>query len=487
MAFAGRVPSLCVLALFLLGATSQRPALHQFVERMRAASGEPYRYHISSVSVSAVDGLDVTTRTDTAGMQYLSRVCQGDLCTGNYFDGTLMYGVTINDTALASSLSPSKFIRALRIVSSGFFTDAAFERTGGTLGDLGTMQRDGKTLRAIGVNAPGASPLIVLVDPKTFLVDSVRDWKGEYSYRDADYRRTGPLMLPYEIDESAGTTQRYTSREVIAAPFETPHGIAAVSAGAATLPMSGTTPSVPCTFAGLLRRCMIDTGNSGVAISRELAETLGLAPIGEFEVHGLGRYATEVVRGGPLTVGNKTFGTAKYIVLHDIHQYGYDVVLGADVLANTVVAIDYAAKTVTLDPPGAPSATSMPLGFINFVPVVPVALGSTVALLAVDTGDESTINLSYDYYRAHPDLFAATDARSVTGVGGASEEVLGQIDRVQLGEFRVESQTIGATRSLRATGEGHVGAGFLSHFRVVLDYAHARLGLTPRAGDPAVK
>jgi hypothetical protein len=487
MAFAGRTLSLSVLAILLLGAAPARTDLHRFIDAMRAVSGEPFRYHITSTSVSQVEGLNETARTDVLGLQYNSRVCQGELCTGNYFDGTLSYGVTINNTALASSATPAKFIRALRIVNSGYFLAPDFEPAMGKLTDLGTMPAAGKTYRAIGVNGKDATPLMVLVDPQTHLIAYVRDWKGGYDFHYSDYRKTGSLMLPYAVDESGQNQQRYTSRAITQEPFLPPRGIAAESTGPSTLAMSGTTPAIPCTFAGLRRRCLIDTGNSGVAISKELAETLGLTPIGEFEVHGLGRYATEVVRGGPLVIGSKTFAPANYVVLHDIHQNGYDLVLGADILTETVVAIDYAAKQITIDPVDLHSATEMQLGFINFVPVVPVLLGSTAALLAVDTGDESTINLSYNYYREHPDLFSATDARGVTGVGGTSEELLGQIDRVQLGEFRVESQTIGATKLLQATGEGHLGAGFLSHFRVVLDYPRGRLGLTPRAGDPAVK
>lgn len=161
--------------------------------------------------------------------------------------------------------------------------------------------------------------------------------------------------------------------------------------------------------------------------------------------------------------------------------------LGADAFANSVVTIDYQHRSVTFgEHPGPEDTAGVPLAFVEFVPVVPVQLGTTRALLAVDTGDESTINLSYDYYRAHPDLFIATDERSVSGVGGSSEELLGEIAQVQVGDFRVEALKIGTTRTLRSTAEGHLGAGFLSHFRVVLEYARGRLGLTARAGDSAV-
>ena len=93
-------------------------------------------------------------------------------------------------------------------------------------------------------------------------------------------------------------------------------------------------------------RCWFDTGNSGLAMSLELAEQLNLNPVGVFSVSGLGFYATEVVRAGPLQIGSVRFGDAEYVVLSDIHRYGYDLVLGADVFAATPLTIDYGRHTI---------------------------------------------------------------------------------------------------------------------------------------------
>ncbi|MBV8726711.1 MAG: aspartyl protease family protein, partial [Candidatus Eremiobacteraeota bacterium] len=257
-----------------------------------------------------------------------------------------------------------------------------------------------------------------------------------------------------------------------------------------SIPMldAGDTPIIPCTIGAITLRCLLDTGNSGLSVSLEFAEQQHLSPVGEYEVRGLGRYATEVVRAGPLSIGGVQFPNANYVVLHDIHRFRYDAILGADVLAHATVAIDYGERTVQFDQGMLSSSTSMvPLAFFNFIPVVPVRLGSTMAALAIDTGDESTINLSYDYYSQHPGLFSATATQTVSGVGGSGEELIGEIAQVQVGDFRVEAQQIGATKSLHATAQGHLGGGFLSHFRVILEYARERLGLSPRTGDPAVK
>ena len=491
MAFAGRVLLLCVLALGITGATGKPPSLHLLVDQMRAASGAPYKHHIFSISHERIDGVDVVTRTDFSELKFTTHLCDATICTGTYFDGRRLYGVNINDTALPNAIETQRIIRAIRIVNSGAFLEPDFLQNGGRLNDLGSIRDNNINYRAIGVNGVDAQPLVVLVDPGTHLVHAVRDWKGQVSFEDGDYRQAGTLMLPFKVYRHGTLSQAYDSREVSAEPYEPPHGLTVRYNGEPQpIPIvsGANTPIVPCMVARIVVRCLIDTGNSGLSISKELAEQLRLTPIGEFEVSGLGKYATEIVRTGPLSVGAAEFPAADYVVLHDIHQYGYDAVLGSDVLANSVVTIDYAAHTVFFnDRASGVPASSVAVAFLNFVPVVPVQLGNTVALLAVDTGDESTINLSYDYYLRHTDLFLATEARSVDGVGGSSEELMGEIAHVQLGEYRVEAQRIGTTRTLHATGEGHLGAGFLSHFRVVLDYAHARVGLTPRTGDTAIR
>src|SRR5581483_2991538 len=130
------------------------------------------------------------------------------------------------------------------------------------------------------------------------------------------------------------------------------------------------TPGAMCTLGGVTVHCLFDTGNSGVAMSLELAEQLNLNPVGVFNVRGLGSYATEVVRAGPLQIGNAHFGDAEYVVLSDIHRYGYDLVLGADVFAAAPLTVDYDRHILAFGADVPASATTIALAFDNFVPVV---------------------------------------------------------------------------------------------------------------------
>ena len=139
------------------------------------------------------------------------------------------------------------------------------------------------------------------------------------------------------------------------------------------------------------------------------------------------------MRAPALTVGTATYPSANYVVLHDLHQYGYDVVLGTDAFAHTRVTIDYGAKTVTLAPSGTESEGD--LTFQNFIPVAPIRLDDVTLHLAVDTGDESAINLSYDTYEQHQSLFKVTGSAPVSGIGGASEEVTGDLKAAHFGRL----------------------------------------------------
>ncbi|MBV9276610.1 MAG: aspartyl protease family protein [Candidatus Eremiobacteraeota bacterium] len=464
--------------------------LRDFVQHMRAASGLPYRYHIISVSRDHADDVAIT-RTDLFGLNFLTRVCKNTICTGTYFDGYRLYAVNLNDTALPNSGATERFIRGTRMVNSGAFLAPDFERRGGALVDFGNVTEGKYTYRSIGITARDTAPTIVWVDPASYLVFAVRDWQGHTLFVDNDYRRVGPLVLPFTIYQNGAVSQRYETRGIMSAPFDAPGGLLPrFPKTAQPVPMldARDTPVIPCMIGNVTLRCLLDTGNSGLSVSLEFAEQQHLPVIGEYEVRGLGRYATEVVRAGPLNVGGVIFPTANYVVLHDIHRFHYDAILGADVLARSTVAIDYGERTVEFnDGLNNSSGSTVPLAFFNFVPVVPVHLGDTLAALAIDTGDESTINLSYDYYSQHPQLFSATATQTVSGVGGSGEELIGEIAQVQLGDFRVEALQIGATKSLHATAHGHLGGGFLSHFRVILEYARERLGLSPRSGDSAVK
>ncbi len=489
MGFAARLALLFAVTLTTVGAAREEP-LSQLLDRMRTRSGPVWRAHLGSTSVLMSGEQSTSVHSDSQGLRFSTYQCAQTLCTGTYFDGERVFSININGTALPESDFRDEFLRAERTIASHVFLDPAFEDNGGSIADDGSATIDGTRYRLLLVSNPDAVPIEVYVDPSTALVRYLHDVNGDATIEYRDYRHVdGGFTLPYLVLRNGNVLERYESRSVQDGTFNEPRGLLPVFSGTPA-PLSTdpgrSIPVFPCSIAHVETTCLLDTGNSGLSLSSELAEQLGAPVVGQMQVAGLGSYATQVVRMGPLEVGNATFPAANYDVLNDIHRFGYDVVLGADVLAATRVELSPSDHRITFSAratgvAAAPKTISIPLHFQDFVPIIAVQLGALGAQLAVDTGDESTINLSYDFYSEHRDLFATTEQRTVTGIGGSSVELIGQIPEVRIGGLDVRNQRIGTTTTLHSTAYGHLGAGFLSQFTVLIDYARGRVQFSPPA------
>ena len=206
------------------------------------------------------------------------------------------------------------------------------------------------------------------------------------------------------------------------------------------------------------------------------------------EVRGVGSYLTGVTKAPPLTVAGTTLPSALYTILHDIHGYGYDVVLGADAFAHARVTIDYPRKRVTIAPASdVVDPHTLAVAFESFIPIIDMQLADLDVRLMIDTGDDSGINLADDYYALHRTLFKPTGKARIGGAGGTAEQITGEIPSVRIAGFTLEHQKIGAQKQTARIADGHLGSGFLAHFAVIFDYAHARVSLEPRSGDASIK
>jgi hypothetical protein len=483
MRFAARVGLLCAVALATLGANRGGSDVVSLLERMRAVAGPVWQTHFVSVSRLTLGGAQSVVSSDSEGLRISVRHCTGELCSGTYFDGQHLYAINMNGTALARSLEPEPFLRSLRLVASLDFLSPSFLSRGGQVGGAGSGTFNGKLYRTIVVGAVNAVPLRLYVDPQTGLIRLAREVGGSETFEYRAYRRVGAFTLPFEVLHDGQVFERYDDRAPVSSRFAPPHGLVPSFRGSpAAVPTDpqAITPIVDCSVGGIALRCLVDTGNSGLSMSTELASRLNAPVVGTYQILGLGGYSTQVVRAGPLRVGNATYPDAYYAVLTDLRRYGYDVVLGADVMASTGVEIDWRAHAVRFDTPLAQSRITLPLSFQNFVPVVNIGLGDVMTSLAVDTGDESNINLTYEFYGKHPGLFSVTQRRFVGGIGGNSIEMIGEIPDVTIGDYRTGPQEIGTTQTLHGTAFGHLGAAFLQQFVVQLDYAAAELRLVPR-------
>jgi Aspartyl protease len=483
MGFAARTGMLFALLLTELGVSRNQNDVVRLLERMSNASGPVWTAHFVSVSRLTFDGEPAVVVSESEGLRTALRHCTGELCDGTYFDGERLFTVNLNGTTLPESAAPQPYLRSLRLVASLAFLAPSFLTHGGRFGNAGSTTLNGHAYRTIVVGDADSIPMRVYVDPSTSLVRYAREFGGSDTFEFRDYRRVGAFTLPFEVLHDGQLFERYDDRAAVSSAFHPPHGLLPTLHGAPSaiaIDSKAAEPIVDCTVGGIALRCLIDTGNSGLSMSAELASRLGAPVVGSYQVRGLGGYSTQVVRAGPLHVGNAVYSDAYYVVLNDLRRYGYDVVLGADLFGATDVVLDLAAHLVTLGEPLAQHSIDIPISFQHSVPVVRVRLGSLDTDLAVDTGDESNINLAYDFYAKHPGLFTVTSRRFVSGIGGSSVELIGEIGDVTIGEYRAGPQRIGTTWTLHGTASGHLGAAFWQQFTVGLDYANGEMHLIPR-------
>ena len=486
MPFAIRLAMLCA-ALALLGAAAPLApeSLAHLLARMREQSGHVWNAHLASTSHVTQGGETVDLHSETDGLRFVSYQCSGALCAGTYFDGEQLWSININGTALPQAEGSDPLLRAERTIASLAFLDPDFAAQGGKVVDDGVTSISGVAYRTLLVTSGDAVPMQVYVDPHSATIRYMRDVNGDLTLEYRDYARiSGRYDLPMTVLRNGMVFERYDTREQLATAFDVPHGLKPVFTTRPAVVQTDanfTTPVFSCTLGGIATTCLLDSGNSGLSISLQLAEQLNAPTVGSFQVRGLGNYATAVVHAGPLQVGSMTLPAANYVVLHDIDRFGYQVVLGADLFGATTVELDNAAHRVIFGAQSPQGGYTVPLAFDNFVPVLDVRLGTLPAQLALDTGDESSINLGYDFYQAHRSLFPPTGERAVSGVGGSSVELLGTIDQVQIGGYSIESAPIGATQNLTGTALGHVGAGLLARFNVTIDYAAGELRFIPLA------
>ncbi len=482
MGFAARTGLLFALVLTTLGANRNDNDVVRLLERMRAACGPVWSAHVVSISRLTFNGEAAVVSSESEGLRLLIRRCTGELCDGTYFDGLRLYSVNLNGTTVPQSPQAQGYLRALRLAASLDFLSPSFIARGGQIGDAGDSNVEGHRYRTVVVADRTALATRIYVDPSTGLVRYARVFGSNDTFEFRSYRRAGALMLPFEVEQNGKPFERYDDRAMVSSAFHPPHGLQPQSRDPATVPTdpSAVEPIVDCSVGGIALRCLIDTGNSGLSVSSEVASRLGANVVGTYQVRGLGGYSTQVVRAGPLHIGSVAFPEAYYVVLNDLHRYGYDVVLGADIFGSVPVEIDLAAHRVRFNAPPESGAIAVPLDFDHFIPIAHVNLGNVAADLAVDTGDESNINLAYDFYAKHPGLFEVTSRRTVAGIGGSSVELIGEIADVTIGGFHTGPQRIGTTWTLRATASGHLGAAFWQQFVVQLDYGGSQLLLLPR-------
>lgn len=185
---------------------------------------------------------------------------------------------------------------------------------------------------------------------------------------------------------------------------------------------------------------VLDTGAAGIVLSRTAAERLGLVRVGTATVHGIGdnNKSTSGFRAvaQTLQIGDVTFNNVPISVSNQIFANLEDGLIGANVLGEFLITLDFPAKKIRLAPldgyhPGdefpdrivTPQMENATRVFrFGHLLLVPVRVGkANNSLFVLDTGASNTM-ISYQLAEAVSNL-SRDEKTGLTGLNGRVADV----------------------------------------------------------------
>ncbi len=245
---------------------------------------------------------------------------------------------------------------------------------------------------------------------------------------------------------------------------------------------------------------VLDSGDSGLTLSKQAADYLKLKYTGRFRARGYGG-STDIL---PVKLDTFEFpealsfaglaGTA--ISLPDGFDYGASTptvgFVGYPLLSRFVVQIDYAGQALTLrDPdtwtPTPADGTPLPMELDDNVPSVLASFdGLPPARFLLDTGDAVSPVTLYGPYATKNNLTTRyPKGMDVYGIGVGGESHARRVRAHSLSVAGYTLQNIPADFSMDKKGgaskvlAGAFGHELLSHFTVTFDYPHKRVFFAP--------
>ncbi len=247
---------------------------------------------------------------------------------------------------------------------------------------------------------------------------------------------------------------------------------------------------------------VLDSGDSGMDLSKQAADYLKLKYTGRFRARGYGGSADI------LPVKLETFElpealsftglAATAISLPDGFDYGAATpsvgFVGYPLLARFVVKIDYEGQALTLhDPdtwtPAPADGTPLPMELDDNVPSVLASFdGLPPARFLLDTGDAASPVKLYGPYAARNNIAARyPKSMDVFGMGIGGESRARRVRAHSLSVAGITLHNVPTDFSLDKKGgqskylAGAFGHELLSHFTVTFDYPHKRVFFAPSA------
>ncbi|HLZ74083.1 aspartyl protease family protein [Phenylobacterium sp.] len=386
---------------------------------------------------------------------------------------------------------------------------------------LPSEQRNGRTWGVVRVSFGGPDTYDLFIDPRTGELLGERiteDQKTRFAQFD-DWRRVSGVRMPFaEHDRGPNPAddQDFQASSIqLNAPL--PASLFARPASARIWRFADGRDStgwmdfelyenerifIPATVEGRPVELLLDSGAGITALDSSFAKQAGIKAGGSVGVMGVGGSSTmqlapniEIKLGG-LTLSHITAG------LMDLSGVAYSMgrplplILGKEVLNDLVVDIDFQRRKIAFRDPtgfsGPPGAVRLTLGKHGDNHTIPVSVeGAAPVPFDFDLGNGSPL-IVYGAYRDSAHLLDGKP-QSLTltsGVGGAKPDKMATVSSIALGGVQLASVPAAfpdagndALSSDRAGG--NIGLPVFRRFRLVTDYAHNAIWLTPNASAMA--
>jgi hypothetical protein len=261
---------------------------------------------------------------------------------------------------------------------------------------------------------------------------------------------------------------------------------------------------VPVEVNGQAAMLVLDTGSGAMVLDTAFAREARLDQSGtQAHVRGSSDMTMQLRTARSVRLGSAPLVDVLVVAtdISDVQaRIGYDVrgTIGFELFDNYVVAVDYAARTITLYDPTSFSyrgaGTIVPLTIEHRLPVVKATLvtrksGPVGARLHLDLGSgDYAIRLATRFLAVHDVSKDTATVRAPfgAGVGGVSVGELMRLPQLRLGSLIIARPSTALSReSAGAFGadaetDGTIGASVFKHTRLVIDYSRSRAIVEPR-------
>lgn len=230
---------------------------------------------------------------------------------------------------------------------------------------------------------------------------------------------------------------------------------------------------------------MLDTGASGLTISRKLAEKAHAIMLSEHSLEGVGNSGP--AKGYEAWVDKIIIGDLEF---HDCQVHvsprdnpDYDGLIGTDVFEDYLVSIDFPSRKLRLEPMPAAANNDSFTPFYRFghIMLMPTSVGHTAhGLFALDTGS-STNSMSPGIARSVSTVRSSNIpvngmSGSVSNVFTADETVLQFSRFVQPHENMITFDLHGISKDLGTEVSGLIGFATLKKMTITIDYRDGLVG-----------